>query len=85
MDHAKAKELDVVELIEDLPKYGLSKGSRGTVVEAFREPEEAYMIEFQQDSNRDAVIADWVLPVQIRNLEDQAQPLFGTGLNQRVG
>ena len=40
----KAQELDVVELTEDLPEYGLKKGERGAVVVAFDQPDEAYML-----------------------------------------
>jgi hypothetical protein len=65
----KAHELDVVELTEDLPEYGLRRGAQGTVVEAFDQPEEAYMIEFLEDSGETSKIADWVRPSQIKNVE----------------
>ncbi len=61
----KAKELDVVELTQDLPQYGLSKGTRGTVVEVFTQPEQAFMVEFIDESGTHSTIADWVLPSQI--------------------
>ena len=64
----KAHELDIVELTEDLPEYGLHKGAQGTVVEVFDRPEEAYMIEFLEDSGATSKIADWVKPDQIINV-----------------
>ncbi len=48
----KAQELDVVELTEDLPEYGLKKGERGAVVAAFDQPDEAYMLEFVDESGQ---------------------------------
>lgn len=48
----KAQELDVVELTEDLPEYGLKRGERGTVVVAFDEPSEAYDLEFVDECGR---------------------------------
>ena len=64
----KAHELDVVELTEDLPEYGLLKGAQGTVGEVFSEPNEGYMIEFLEDSGETSKIADWVTPEQIKNI-----------------
>lgn len=76
----KAHELDVVELTEDLPQYGLAKGSQGTVLEVFDQPEEAYMIEFVGPGSENSQIADWVLPVQIENLDRKAELLFKRGV-----
>ena len=64
----KAHELDIVELTEDLPEYGLRRGAQGTVVEVFDEPEEAYMVEFLEDSGETSKLADWVRPGQIKNV-----------------
>jgi tetratricopeptide (TPR) repeat protein len=75
-----ASELDVVELLEDFPDYGLKKGERGTVVEVFDTPEEAYMIEFIDESGTDSKIADWVLPHQVENLSVQAEDFFNRGI-----
>jgi tetratricopeptide (TPR) repeat protein len=82
----KAHELDVVELTEDLPEYGLSKGALGTVLEVFDQPEEAYMIEFVDPAGENPRIADWIRPAQIENLDRKAESLFKKGvelLNQR--
>lgn len=76
----KAHELDVVALTEDLPQYGLSKGTQGTVVEVFDQPEEAYMIEFVEPNGETSKIADWVLPNQIENLDRKAELLFKRGI-----
>ncbi len=65
----KAHELDVVELTEDLPEYGLPRGARGTVLLVFSRPEEAYMIEFLEDEGEVSKIAYWVKPGQIKNVE----------------
>ncbi|MGA9996836.1 MAG: DUF4926 domain-containing protein [Pyrinomonadaceae bacterium] len=64
----KAHELDIVELTEDLPEYGLCRGAQGTVVEVFDKPEEAYMIEFLENEGAISKIADWVKPDQIKNI-----------------
>jgi Domain of unknown function (DUF4926) len=64
----KAHELDVVELTEDLPEYGLYQGAQGTVVEVFEKPEEAYMVEFLEDEGASSTIADWVRPNQIKTI-----------------
>jgi tetratricopeptide (TPR) repeat protein len=76
----KANELDVVELLEDLPDYGLKKGERGTVVEVFDNPEEAYMIEFTDESGTESKIADWVHPHQVENVNAQAATFFNAGV-----
>jgi hypothetical protein len=64
----KAHLLDVVELLEDLPEYGVKRGERGAVVEVFDNPEEAYMVEFVDETGTSSRIADWVKPDQIRTV-----------------
>jgi len=76
----KAHELDVVELTEDLPEYGVRQGARGTVVEVFEKPEEAYMIEFLENEGEISKIADWVKPGQIKNIDLIAKEYYRTGL-----
>lgn len=61
----KAHELDIVELTEDLPEFGLRQGARGTIVETFDEPEEAYMIEFIEEEGASSKLAYGVKPSQI--------------------
>jgi hypothetical protein len=68
LETKKAQELDVVELTEDLPEYGLKRGARGVVVEVFDEPEEAYMLEFVDESGTSSRFADWVKPHQVKIL-----------------
>ncbi len=65
----KAHELDLVELTEDLPEFGLRRGERGTVVEAFEYPEEAYVLEFVDASDGSGKLAYGVKPDQIRNVD----------------
>src|SRR5438128_12323802 len=77
----KAHELEVVELTKDLPQYGLAKGSQGTVLEVFDQPQEAYMIEFVDESGENSKIADWVLPDQIDNVDLRGKPFFEKGLS----
>src|SRR5215213_2855919 len=77
----KAHELDVVELTEDLPEYGLCRGAQGTVVEVFDSPEEAYMIEFLEDSGTTSKIADWVKPYQIKNIDAVAKEYYARGMS----
>ena len=64
----KVKELEIVELTTDLPEYGLACGARGTVVEVFETPVEAYMVEFVDESGQSSIIADWVTAKQIKNI-----------------
>ena len=64
----KAHELDIVELTEDLPEFGLRQGERGTVVEVFDDPEEAYMLEFVDESGASSRLAYGVKPNQIKNI-----------------
>lgn len=61
----KAHELDVVELLEDLPEYELKRGERGVVVEVFCDPAEAYMLEFVDEDGGESKFADYVKPDQI--------------------
>jgi Domain of unknown function (DUF4926) len=61
----KAKLLDIVELTEDLPEYGVKRGEQGAVVEVFDEPEEAYILEFADPSGKSLRLAYWVKPNQI--------------------
>jgi hypothetical protein len=61
----KANLLDVVEVVEDLPQYGIRRGERGSVVEVLDDPTEAYIVEFAND-NGSSRLAYWVRPDQIR-------------------
>jgi hypothetical protein len=65
----KAHEPDIVELTEDLPEFDLRRGERGTVVEVFDKPEEAYIIEFIYDSGASSKLAYGVRPDQIVNVD----------------
>lgn len=76
----KAHELEVVELTEDLPEYGVRRGARGTVVEVFDKPEEAYMIEFLENAGETSKIADWVKPDQIKNVDLIAKEFYAKGM-----
>jgi tetratricopeptide (TPR) repeat protein len=76
----KAHELEVVELNEDLPEYGVHRGDRGTVMEVFDTPEEAYMIEFLENEGEGSKIADWVKPEQITNLDAIAKEEYARGM-----
>ena len=64
----KAHELDIVELTEDLPEFGVRRGERGTVVEVFDHPEEAYIIEFIDEGGASSRLAYDVKPGQIINV-----------------
>jgi hypothetical protein len=65
LETKKAHLLDIVELIEDLPEYAIRRGERGTVVEVFDNPEEAYILEFVDDEGTSSRLAYWVKPHQI--------------------
>jgi len=68
----KAKELEIVELVDDLPEYGVKKGERGVVTTAFSEPDEAYDLEFVDESGTESRFAYSVKPNQIRKQEEVA-------------
>lgn len=69
------KELDVVELLEDLPEYGLKRGDTGTVLEIFCRDNpavvEAYLLECNVDQWGKGVIADVVYPHQVKRYVSQ--------------
>jgi Domain of unknown function (DUF4926) len=65
LETKKAHLLDIVELTEDLPEFGVSRGERGTVVEVLGEPEEAYILEFVEKSGTSSRLAYWVRPHQV--------------------
>lgn len=69
LETRKAHELDIVEVTEDLPEYSVKRGERGTVVEIFDDPEEAYMVEFVDESGTSSRLADWVKPHQMRTID----------------
>ena len=64
----KAQELDIVELTEDLPQYGVKKGEQGVVITVFDEPDEAYDLEFVDESGTSSRFAYSVKPEQIINI-----------------
>ncbi|MEW6540579.1 MAG: DUF4926 domain-containing protein [Bacillota bacterium] len=51
----KFEELDVVRLTRDFPEHGLKNGDTGTVVMAFRHPDEAYTVEFGDEGETPAL------------------------------
>lgn len=74
----KAQELDVVELTEDLPEFGLKRGDRGAVVAAFDEPNEAYDLEFVDEAGK-SKFAYSLRPDQIVNCDAVAKEVFERG------
>src|ERR1700759_854948 len=73
----KAREGDVVELSEDLPRYGLARGQRGVVATEFNEPTEAYDVAIEDDEGNFVGFAYSVKPEQIINVSRQ---LFEEGI-----
>ena len=65
LETKKAHLLDIVELTEDLPEFSVERGERGVVVEVFDTPEEAYILEFVDNSGTSSRLAYWVKPHQI--------------------
>lgn len=65
LETKKAHLLDIVELTEDLPEFGVRRGERGAVVEVLDDPEEAYILEFVDKSGTSSRLAYWVKPHQI--------------------
>ena len=60
----KAHPFDCVILLEELPQYGLCKGSQGAVVEVYTRPFEAYDIEFVDGAGNVPKLASALLPEQ---------------------
>jgi tetratricopeptide (TPR) repeat protein len=76
----KAHEGDLVELAEDLPKYGLKRGQRGFVIEAFSEPSEAYDLEFEDDEGEFVGFAYSVKPEQIKSTDEILKEEYEQGM-----
>jgi hypothetical protein len=62
-------EGNLVELTEDLPGYGLKRGQRGFVIEAFSEPNEAYDVEFEDENGEFVGFVYSVGPHQLQKIE----------------
>lgn len=77
----KAHELDIVELTEDVSEFGVRRGERGTVVEAFDYPEEAYVIEFVDESGSDSRLAFGIKPEKIINIDAIAKEHYSRGMS----
>lgn len=60
-------ELDVVQLLVHLPKYGLHIGEEGTIVHIFHEPTLAYLVEFVDELGRERAECT-LLPEQIERV-----------------
>ena len=69
LETKKFEELQLVELLEDLPEYDLAKGDTGVIVEVFETPSEAYDLEFGAESGRSSKFAYSMRPTQIRSAE----------------
>ncbi len=61
---------DVVRLVVDVPNEGLAMNSIGVVVAEFKEPLEAYEVEFANDAG-ETVAQLALLPEQIALISDQ--------------
>ena len=76
----KAQELDIVEVTEDLPKYGVKKGEQAVIITAFDEPDEAYDLEFVDESGTSSRFAYSVKPNQIRSADEAARESLEKGI-----
>src|SRR5436853_2923716 len=74
----KTLEGDVIELLEDLPKFGLFKGQRGVIISKFDEPSEAYDIAIEDDDGEFVGFAYSVKSNQFTNI---ALASFEKGIN----
>jgi len=75
----KAKVLETVVITEDLPEYRAKSGEKAVILEVFDKPEEAYMLEFVDESGTSSRIADWVKPNQIKNAKVAAKDFLDQG------
>ena len=81
METKKFEELQLVELLEDLPEFGLVRGEIGVVVEVLDTPSEAYDLEFVSESGRSSKFAYSIRPTQIRSAEYTAKEFFERGID----
>src|SRR5947209_5600765 len=56
------------KMTEDLSEFRLHQGEQGTVVEVFDDPEEAYVLEFVDESDASSKLAYGIRPDQIINV-----------------
>lgn len=77
----KAHELDIVELTEDLTEFGVRRGERGTVVEAFEYPEESYVLEFVDEGGSNSRLAYGVKPDKLINVNAIAKTHYARGMS----
>lgn len=75
----KAQVLETVVLTEDLPEYGVKSGEKAVILEVFEKPEEAYMLEFVDETGTSSRIADWVKPDQIKSAKLVAKDFLDQG------
>ena len=80
LETKKAKLFDIVELVEDLPEYGVKRGEQGVVVEILDDPEEAYILEFVDESGTSSRLAYWVKPDQIKSSDEIAKEALEHGI-----
>jgi tetratricopeptide (TPR) repeat protein len=80
LDTKKHQELELVELMEDMPEYDLKKGDIGVVVEVFDKPDEAYDLEFVDESGMSSRFAYSVKPSQVRSAEETAKEALERGI-----
>jgi tetratricopeptide (TPR) repeat protein len=76
----KAQELEIVELTEDMPEYGVKKGERAVVITAFSEPDEAYDLEFVDESGAESRFAYSVRPDQIKSTFEIVKEEYELGM-----
>ena len=84
LETKKFEELQLVELLEDLPEYDLAKGEIGVIVEAFETPGKAYDLEFVAESGRSSKFAYSVKPEQIRSVDHPKEGLEAGGSTTAV-
>ena len=79
LETKKLEELQLVELLEDLPEYGLAKGDVGVIVEVLVSPGEAYDLEFVAESGRSSKFAYSVRPTQIKLADGTTKEAVDSG------
>jgi len=64
----KFSEMDVVRVKKDIPEECIKKGDVGSIVVAFREPDETYEVEFVDKNNNSKQLV--LLPDEIEKAEE---------------
>lgn len=62
------KEFDSVKIKKGYPEYKLKQDAKGTIVECLQKPDEAYLVEFSDDSG-EAICTEIFKPDELEKVD----------------